>query len=105
MEFLKELNPVNPDFNISFETNGVMLDKMHWDMISNLHAYPINVTVTPNSFDKYTYMYLSGGHDNVERSKENLKFISELRKTGKISSFKIIILILVTLFWIYTFML
>ena len=89
MDFIKELNPEDPDFCISFETNGVCLDQKRWEEISNIHKYPINITVTPNSFDRYTYMYLSGGHDNLEKSNKNLKFISELRTTGKISSFKI----------------
>lgn len=99
MEFLKELNPIDPDFNISFETNGVMLDEKHWNAISNLHAYPINITVTPNSFEKYTYMYLSGGHDNVEKCKENLKFISGLRKDGKIASLKINMVVQESNYW------
>ena len=99
MEFLKELKPIDPEFSISFETNGVMLDEKHWDMISNLHGYPMNVTVTPNSFEKYTYMYLTGGHDNVEKSKKNLKFISELRKAGEITSFKINMVVQESNYW------
>lgn len=99
MEFLQELRPEHPDFHMSFETNGVMLDEKHWEAISNLHQFPINFTITPNSFDKYTYRYLSGGHDNVDRSKANLKFVSELRKAGKITSFKINMVVQESNYW------
>lgn len=89
MGFLKELRPQKPNFSISFETNGVMFDEKHWEMISHLHKFPINLTITPNSFERNTYKYLSGGHDSLDRCKKNLKFISKLKKEGKITSFKI----------------
>ncbi len=89
MEFLQELRPERPDFYLSFETNGVLADEKHWEAIRHLHKYPINFTVTPNSFERYTYRYLSGGHDTLELCKKNLKFISTLRKEGKVDSFKI----------------
>lgn len=89
MEFLRELQPTNPKFHVSFETNGVFVDAKHWDEIAHLSKYPINFTITPNSFEKYTYRYLSGGIDDLEKCKRGLKFISKLKKEGKISSFKI----------------
>lgn len=99
MEFLQELRPENPEFHISFETNGVMLDEKHWEAISHLHQYPINFTITPNSFERYTYRYLSGGHDSLEACKRNLKFISQLRKEGKIASFRINMVVQESNYW------
>lgn len=99
MELLRELKPEDPEFSISFETNGVLLDEKHWNAISNIHSFPINVTITPNSFDRYTYMYLSGGHDDVEISKRNLRFVHELRESGKITSFKINMVVQESNYW------
>lgn len=99
MEFLRELKPENPNFHMSFETNGVFVDEDHWEQISHLHKYPINITVTPNSFDKYTYQYLSGGVDDFEKEKKSLKFISDLKKRGDISSFKINMVVQEANYW------
>lgn len=89
MELLRELEPENPKFHISFETNGVFIDEEHWNEIEHLHRFPINFTITPNSFEKWTYCYLAGGIDDLEKCKRSIKFVSELRKTGKIESFKL----------------
>lgn len=99
MEFLSELRPENPNFHLSFETNGVFVDESHWAKIAHLHKYPINITVTPNSFDKYTYQYLSGGVDDLEKCKQSLKFISVLRKAKKIESFKINMVVQEANYW------
>ena len=99
MEFLKELRPQNPKFFMSFETNGVYVDERHWNELSHLHQYPMNFTITPNSFDKYTYRYLSGGIDDLEKCKDSLKFVSRLRKENKIASFKINMVVQEANYW------
>lgn len=99
MQFLRELNPENPNFHMSFETNGVFVDEEHWEAISHLHKYPINFTVTPNSFEKHTYTYLAGGIDDLEKCKRGIKFISDLKKAEKIASFKINMVVQETNYW------
>lgn len=89
MDFLKDLNPERENVEILFETNGVLLDEKHWNALEHLHKYKISLCVTPNSFERYTYRYLSGGHDNLEKTKANLKFVSKLRKEQKIACLKI----------------
>ena len=93
MRMLENLHPQNPDMKITLETNGVLFDEEHWERIKHLSTQHIRVVVTPNSFEKATYKYLSGGHDNVEKLLKNLAFISELRKTEQINDFAISIVV------------
>lgn len=93
MKMLEELQPENPNFVLTLETNGVLFDEAHWDRIKHLAKYPINVVVTPNSFERPTYKYLSGGHDNLDKLLHNLEFISSLRQEGKIRKFDISIVV------------
>ena len=93
MEFLQELRPVRDDYALSFETNGVLFDKEHWDKLKHLHPYYKKLIVTANSFDRETYCYLSGGFDNLERCMNNLHFASELRKKGDINEFVICMIV------------
>lgn len=93
MQMLEELHPKNPKFSLNLETNGVLFDEAHWEKIAHLSEYPINVTVTPNSFERATYKYLSGGHDNLDKLLHNLVFISSLRQEGKIDHLNISIVV------------
>lgn len=89
MKMLEELHPEDPDFTLVLETNGVLFDEAHWEKIQHLSRFNIDVTVTPNSFERATYKYLSGGHDNLDKLLRNLAFISSLRQEGKLREFKI----------------
>lgn len=78
MDMLVNLKPENPDFRMSIETNGTLF-KENWSKISHLVSYIQSITVTVNSYDRRTYAYLAG-KDNLEKLKENLEFISELKQ-------------------------
>lgn len=93
MGMLQNLNPINSDCEIVIQTNGVLFDEKHWKQIEHLSENNLIVTVTPNSFDKLTYKYLSGGHDNLDKLIENLHFIKKLRKSNKIKQFNISIVV------------
>jgi len=88
MKILENFNHENPDTIISFETNGILFDKDHWNKISHLGNYDLRVNVSIDSLYKPTYDYLRRGVDkcsgNFEKVKGNLKFMSDLRKNGEI---------------------
>lgn len=84
IKLLEKLQPVNQDFQLFFETNGILFDEVHWERFSHLAEYNISVAVTINSLRRETYRYLTGGFDKLEQVKRNLKFISRLRRENKI---------------------
>ncbi len=93
MRFMENLHPENPDFHMTIETNGVLFDEKHWRRISHLSQFPVRVVVTPNSFERATYKYLSGGHDDLDKLLQNLKFIRGLRERNEVSDFAISIVV------------
>ena len=86
LKFLNEMRPERKDCVFDFETNGVLFDEAHWAQFSHLSKYPINITVTLDSMRPEIYRYLSGGFDKCEQIKENLRFLSTLRRENKIKS-------------------
>lgn len=86
MDILENLHPKNKDLTLVIETNGVFFDEEHWKKMEHLKDINIQVTVTTNSFDEFTYKHLSRG-GNFNKLKANLAFISELRKKGYIKMF------------------
>lgn len=90
---LENVKPKNPNFHVSLETNGALFDEPHWNKIAHLGDYYVKVTVTPNSFEKDTFKYLSGCDDNVEKLCSNLNFIKKLRHEGKINYFAVSIVV------------
>lgn len=93
MKMLENITIKNPNMRITLETNGVLFDEAHWKRIEHLSKAHMRVVVTPNSFEKATYKYLSGGHDNVDKLLENLKFIRSLREKELINDFAISIVV------------
>lgn len=93
MEMLKKIQPTNNNFEMSIETNGVLCTERNWEKIKHLSDYDLQITVTPNSFDRQTYKYLSGGCDNLDKLINNLYFIKKLRKENKIKKFNISIVV------------
>lgn len=85
LDFLEKLHPERPDFSLSFETNGTLFDEAHWARFSHLGEYNLSVTVTLNSLNREVYRYLSGGFDLLEQELDNLRFMSQLRREGKIN--------------------
>ena len=93
MDMLSNLRPANDDFHLNLETNGALCDEAHLEKISHLFKYNISITVTPNSFERQTFKYLSGGHDNVDKVIDNLYLLKKLRKENKIKKFDISIVV------------
>lgn len=99
IRFLERLRPERPDFCLGFETNGVLFDEAHWSRFSHLSDYSIGVTVTINSLRREVYRYLSGGFDHAERVLDNLRFMSGLRREGKINRLSVTIVVQECNFW------
>lgn len=93
MRMLRELNPKDRDFKLSLQTNGVLCDEKKWGELSHLFDYNLGITVTPNSFVRGTYKYLSGGHDNLDKMIDNLYYMKKLRQENKLKRFDISIVV------------
>lgn len=89
MELFSKLRPENSNLKLNFETNGVLFDEEHWERIKYLTKYDISVVVTPNSYERLTYKYLTGGIDNLHKLLSSMEFISKLRKENKIKQFRV----------------
>lgn len=81
MNILEKLNPTNPDLKILLETNGVFFDEEHWERIKHLGNFRLEVVITSNSFDPFTYKHISR-NGNYEKLMKNLSFASSLREKG-----------------------
>ncbi len=99
IKFLEKLRPVHEDFCLSFETNGVLFDKAHWQRFSHLGDYRLEATVTVNSIRRETYRYLSGGFDHLEQVLDNLRFLSRLRRENKLNRLAVTIVVQECNFW------
>lgn len=88
MSLLSKIAPDDKRCLIKLETNGVLV-KRNWSKIKHLESYRISIVVTPNSYERETYTYLSGGKDNLDETLESLDFLGNLRRRGGISEFKI----------------
>lgn len=86
MDLLAGLRPENPDFKILLETNGVCFDEEHWERISHLGQYNLQIVLTSNSFDEFTYRHISAG-GNYKKLMHNLRFIKTLRERGDINTY------------------
>lgn len=89
MNMLERIKPENPNCKIAFETNGALFDEAHWNRIKHLAKHDIEITVTPNSFQKMTFKYLNGGHDTYEQVICNLRFMRDLKREGLINKINI----------------
>lgn len=81
IDLLSNLRPKNPSIEILLETNGVYFDDAHWERISHLGKFNLKVVVTSNSFNEFTYKYISRG-GNYQKMMHNLGFMSELRNNN-----------------------
>lgn len=84
MSVLQNLRPTESGCKLLLETNGVFFDEAHWESIKHLAEFNLDIVVTINSFDPFTYRHISRG-GNYEKVMHNLKFMSQLRKKGDIS--------------------
>ena len=99
VKFLSKLRPVHKDFQISFETNGVLFDAAHWARFSHLGDYNLSLVVTVNSLDRGIYRYLTGGFDHLEKVMDNLRFLSGLRREEKINRLTVTTVVQECNFW------
>lgn len=93
MDMMENIRPINNNCKILIQTNAILFDERNWKRIKHLRSTDLTVTVTPNSFERLTYKYLSGGHDNLDILIKNLHFIKSLRRSGEIKKFDISIVV------------
>lgn len=86
MNLLSNMHPQNPNLKIMLETNGVFFDEEHWERIEHLKDFYLEIVLTSNSFDEFTYNHISRG-GNYKKLMHNLSFISELRKKNYVNSY------------------
>lgn len=84
MDVLAGIRPTNPNLSFLLETNGVFFDEIHWKRIEHLSEVRIELVVTINSFDEFTYKHISRG-GNYQKMMDNLEFMSKLRRENKIA--------------------
>lgn len=99
IHFLEQLHPEKEDFQIHFETNGILFDEARWSRFSHLGDYYVKLVVTLNSLRQEVYRYLSGGFDHLNRVTENLRFLSNLRREGKINELNVTMVVQDSNFW------
>ncbi len=86
MKLVSEWKPADPEkAEFILETNGSLFTKENWEKIKNIGDVTLNVTVTVHSFEEAAYQYLSGTTFKIDRIIDNLYFLKELRKQGKIN--------------------
>lgn len=99
IRFLEQLRPEDPDFRLNLETNGILFDEAHWARFSHLSNYHIDVSVTIDSLRREVYRYLSGGFDHLELALNNFRFLSKLRREGKINHLSVGMVVQECNFW------
>jgi radical SAM protein with 4Fe4S-binding SPASM domain len=92
MRVLENFKPENPKTLIRFETNGVLFNEENWNKIAHLAKCNLHVYVSVDSLYAPTYNYLRRG-GNLEKVKNNLKFISKLRKKEDIKMLTIVMVV------------
>ncbi len=87
LKLLSEWKPLaDPsEITVSLETNGSLFDEKHWEQISNLGQYKLNVAITVLSFEDEIYRELSGTSQPVSKLIDNLHFVRSLREKGIIN--------------------
>ncbi len=99
IKFLSKLRPVHKNFQINFETNGILFDEAHWARFSHLGEYNLSLVVTINSLNREIYRYLTGGFDHLEKVMDNLRFLSGLRREEKINRLTVTTVVQECNFW------
>ena len=90
MKLVSEWNPGNiENAKFSLETNGSLFNEENWGKIKNIGNADLSVAITVHSFEEAAYQYLSGTKIKIDRVIENLKFVKQLRKEGKINFLEI----------------
>lgn len=99
IRLLERLKPEREDFSINFETNGILFNEAHWKHFEHLSKYDMGATVTVNSLRREVYRYLTGGFDKLDTLLANLKFMSQLRREGKLNHLCVTMVVQESNFW------
>lgn len=83
LRLMQNMRPTTNNLKINLETNGVLFNQKNWNKISHLSSVRINVIITVNSFDPFTYKHISRG-GNYDALMKNLDFVSSLRSSNLI---------------------
>ena len=86
MDLLSGLRPIDKNFTILLETNGVFFDEEHWERIKHLGNYNLKVVLTSNSFEEFTYKHINRG-GNYKKLMHNLMFIKTLKENNLIKKY------------------
>lgn len=86
MRVLQNMKPSSRNMQLLLETNGVYCDEQHWRKLRHLYDCQIEVVLTCNSYNKFTYEHISRG-GNFDKLMENLQFVKTLRKLGIVNSY------------------
>ena len=92
MHVLRTLKPAFQGMQLLIETNGVYCDERHWRQIRHLDDCYIDLFVTINSFDRFTYEHISRG-GNYDKLMENLAYVKSLRKNEIVNKFNMTLVI------------
>ncbi len=88
-KILRSLNPQDhPDLKLDLLTNGVLFTREEWEKFPNIHGMVHRVRVSIDAVTESTYNILRRGGD-FGKLRDNLKFLSELRRQGGIDLFDI----------------
>jgi len=86
-EFLQKFNSKkHPNIKFEILTNGILLNEKLWDTIKHNNFESVNVSIDAASKEVYEKIRKRGKWEILNN---NLKFISKLRKAGKIEKFYI----------------
>lgn len=89
MDLAEKFNPKNPECLVSIQSNGVLFNEKNWFQLKHLENYDLQISITPNSFNRLNYMYINGGHDTLDKLIEGLNYIKFLRESGRVKRFNI----------------
>ena len=92
MRLLENLRPERPDAKISFETNGTCFVPKIWKRIEHLAKSHIIMRVSIDSFNPHVYARLRRG-GNFRQLQKNLRFMSELRRSGHLNRLEAIMVV------------
>lgn len=88
LDLMARVHPADPRCSITLETNGVLLKK-HWHKVKHLEKNHLMLTVTANSFNRYTYKSLSGNRDDLAEMQKSLHYARYLRQKERLKELRI----------------
>jgi MoaA/NifB/PqqE/SkfB family radical SAM enzyme len=88
-KILQSLNRLDhPNLKLDLLTNGVLFTREEWEKFPNIHGMVNQVRVSVDAVTETTYNILRRG-GNFAKLRDNLKFLSELRRQRGINTFDV----------------